>query len=239
MENPADKIILALDGMEKAEAFSMVSKLSGLKWVKVGLELFVSSGPEIISNFREDGLKVFLDLKFHDIPVTMSAACRKAAGFGAELITVHGCAGRKALEQANRAAIEGASLVGLPPPRLLVVTVLTSWEGKDIKDQLLINQSIQSRVQLFAKLSSELGLGGCICSPKEVRGLRSLCPLPFELVTPGVRLEGDPLNDQARVMTPSEAINEGASKLVIGRSITQALNPEDAFSKCCNQLERV
>ena len=136
-EKSAEKLILALDGMDRDEALQLIYRLPGLKWVKVGLELFVAAGPEILVDLREKGLRVFLDLKFHDIPSTMAAACFKAAALGAELITVHACAGSKALADAHHAALKGALELGLPAPILLGVTVLTSWDQKQFSKELL------------------------------------------------------------------------------------------------------
>ena len=126
----ADRLIVALDGMNQFEVFHLVDQLPNLKWVKVGLELFVNAGPEVVTSLRDRGVRVFLDLKFHDIPITMSGACRQAARTGAELITVHACAGIHALKEANIAAFQGAEEAGFPAPTLLGVTVLTSWNSK-------------------------------------------------------------------------------------------------------------
>ena len=142
MNNPSDKLILALDGMDKSEVFCLINQLPDLKWVKVGLELFVSAGPEVVTFLKEKGVKVFLDLKFHDIPKTMSGACRQAAKTGAELISVHACAGIDALKEANASAIQGASEMGFPKPTLLAVTVLTSWESERFANELLITQPL-------------------------------------------------------------------------------------------------
>ena len=235
--NPTERIILALDGMTKEESIELVSNIPRLRWVKVGLELFVKTGPEFIDVLRSNGKRVFLDLKFHDIPSTMSKACRQAGKTGAELITVHACAGRKALLESNNAAIQGAIESDLPPPRLLAVTVLTSWSSYDFANDLIIDQPLNERVQLMAQLAFSTGIGGCICSPLEVERLRKIYPEPFELITPGIRLSGEALHDQERVMTPSEAMQAGASRLVVGRSITRAINPSEAFERFCEELK--
>ena len=122
--DPADRIIVALDGMAPEQALRFAAQVEGLRWVKVGLELFVQAGPEVVAQLREQGLRVFLDLKFHDIPATMAGACRRAAALGAELITVHACAGSQALKAAQAAAEEGAQGAGQPAPTLLAVTCL-------------------------------------------------------------------------------------------------------------------
>jgi len=234
--DPADRIIVALDGMAPDQALAFSAQVQGLCWVKVGLELFVQAGPGIVGQLREQGLRVFLDLKFHDIPATMAGACRRAAALGAELITVHACAGSEALQAAQAAALEGAQQAGLNVPTLLAVTVLTSWDERRLQQDLVIGQGIGERVSALAQLSATAGIGGCVCSPLEAAALRTQHPEPFALVTPGIRPKGAAVGDQARVMGPAEAIAAGASQLVIGRPITKAEDPSAVFSACCAEL---
>tara|TARA_Y100001978_G_C23637063_1_gene406385 strand:+ start:357 stop:1085 length:729 start_codon:yes stop_codon:yes gene_type:complete len=234
--HPAERIIVALDGMAPDQALAFTPQLQGLRWVKVGLELFVQAGPQVVAQLREQGLRVFLDLKFHDIPATMAGACRRAAALGAELITVHACAGSEALQAAQAAALDGARSAGLDSPTLLAVTVLTSWEQQQLQQELAVSQSIADRVSALAQLSATAGIGGCVCSPLEVATLRSQHPEPFALVTPGIRPAGSAAEDQARVMAPAEAIAAGASQLVIGRPITGSTDPGTAFAACCREL---
>ena len=234
--HPADRIIVALDGMAPPQALEFAAQVQGLRWVKVGLELFVQAGPEVVTQLRDRGLRVFLDLKFHDIPATMAGACRRAAALGAELITVHACAGSEALKAAQAASVEGAKQEGLKTPILLAVTVLTSWEEQRLQRELAIAQGIAERVPALAKLSATAGIGGCVCSPLEAAALRAQHPEPFALVTPGIRPKGAAVGDQARVMGPAEAIAAGASQLVIGRPITKAEDPSAAFAACCGEL---
>ena len=236
LADPADRIIVALDGMAPEQALAFTDQLQGLRWVKVGLELFVQAGPTVVAQLREQGLRVFLDLKFHDIPATMAGACRRAAALGAELITVHACAGSEALKAAQAAALEGAQGVGQPAPTLLAVTVLTSWEEQRLQRELAIAQGIAERVPALAQLAAQAGIGGCVCSPLEATSLRQQHPQPFALVTPGIRPKGSAVGDQARVMGPAEAIAAGASQLVIGRPITKAADPSEAFAACCAEL---
>ena len=232
----AERIIVALDGMAPDQALALSQQVDGLRWVKVGLELFVQAGPDVVAQLRDQGLRVFLDLKFHDIPATMAGACRRAAALGAELITVHACAGSEALQTAQAAAVEGAQSNGKPIPTLLAVTVLTSWEEQRLQRELAIGQAIAERVPAMAQLSATAGIGGCVCSPLEAAALRAQQPEPFALVTPGIRPKGSAVGDQARVMGPAEAIAAGASQLVIGRPITKAEDPSDAFARCCAEL---
>ena len=233
----ADRIIVALDGMAPEAALAFTAAVPELCWVKVGLELFVAGGPDVVRQLRDQGKRVFLDLKFHDIPATMAGACRSAARLGAELITVHACAGVEALRAAQQAAGEAAAAAGLPAPTLLAVTVLTSWDPPRFAAELAIAEPVADYVPRLAHLAAAAGLGGCVCSPLEVAALRARHPEPFALVTPGIRPAGAARGDQQRVMTPSEAIAAGSSQLVIGRPITAAPDPAAAFSACCLGLQ--
>ena len=215
---------------------AFASAVPELRWVKVGLELFVAGGPAVVQQLRDQGKRVFLDLKFHDIPATMAGACRSAARLGAELITVHASAGRVALGAAQAAALESAAAVGLPAPTLLAVTVLTSWEQARFASELAIEEPFSAYVPRLAQLAAAAGIGGCVCSPLEVAALRAAHPEPFALVTPGIRPAGAALGDQQRVLTPAQAVAAGASQLVIGRPITAAADPAAAFAACCAEL---
>jgi orotidine-5'-phosphate decarboxylase len=232
----ADRLVVALDGLDAEQALILAQTIESLVWVKVGLELFTAAGPDVVVRLRDLGLRVFLDLKFHDIPATMAGACRSAARLGAELITVHACAGREALQAAQQAAQDSAAAAGLPAPTLLAVTVLTSWPADRFAAELQIDQPIDHYVPHLADLAAASGLGGCVCSPLEVAALRRRHPHPFALVTPGIRPAGTDSGDQARVMTPKQAIAAGSSHLVIGRPITRAADPAAAFARCCAEL---
>ena len=234
--NPSEKIIIALDGMDKNNVFNLLEKTPEIIWVKVGLELFVSEGPDVLSILRDKGKKIFLDLKFHDIPTTVARACFAASQTGAEFISLHTCAGMKSLKMANEAAQEGASKVNLSPPKLLGITILTSWTKESFANDLLINQSIDQRVKHLAEIAINSGLGGCVCSPREVRFLREIYPESFDLITPGIRSINSNINDQSRVSDASEAIKMGASKLVIGRAITQSNDPKYMFNNFCEKV---
>ncbi len=236
IDHPSEKIIIALDGMDKNNVFNLLEEIPEIIWVKVGLELFVSEGPDILSNLRDRGKKIFLDLKFHDIPTTVTRACFAASQIGAEYISLHTCAGIKALKMANEAAQEGAAKVNLKPPKLLGITILTSWTQESFANDLLIYQSIDQRVKHLAEIASNAGLGGCVCSPREVKFLREIYPESFDLITPGIRSIGSDNNDQSRVSEASEALKMGASKLVIGRAITQSDNRAFMFKSFCDKV---
>jgi len=234
--DPAEQIIVALDGMAPQQALAFAAAMPELRWVKVGLELYVAGGPAVVQQLREQGKRVFLDLKFHDIPATMAGACRSAARLGAELITVHACAGAEALRAAQTAACASAAAAGFSEPTLLAVTVLTSWDPTRFAAELAIGEPVATYVPRLAQLAAAAGIGGCVCSPLEVAALRAAHPEPFALVTPGIRPAGAALGDQQRVMTPAQAIEAGSSQLVIGRPITAAADPAAAFAACCAEL---
>ncbi len=236
IDHPSEKIIIALDGMDKNNVFNLLEEIPEIIWVKVGLELFVSEGPDILSKLRDRGKKIFLDLKFHDIPTTVARACFVASQTGAEFISLHTCSGVKALKMANEAAQEGAAKVNLMPPKLLGITILTSWTKESFANDLLIDQSIDQRVKHLAEIASNSGLRGCVCSPREVQFLREIYPESFDLITPGIRAIGSDNNDQSRVSDASEALKMGASKLVIGRAITQSDNPANMFKSFCDKV---
>ena len=153
--SPADRIIVALDGMAPAQALALAAAVPDLRWVKVGLELFVAGGPQVVQQLREQGKRVFLDLKFHDIPATMAGACRSAARLGAELITVHACAGSEALRAAQEAASASAAAAGLAEPTLLAVTVLTSWDPARFAGELAIAEPVADYVPRLAQLAAD------------------------------------------------------------------------------------
>ncbi len=234
--DPADRVIVALDGMDGEQALAFVDALPQLRWVKVGLALFTAAGPAVVAQLRQRQRRVFLDLKFHDIPATMAGACRSAARLGPELLTVHACAGSEALAAAQAGALAGAASVGMAPPTLLAVTVLTSWAPGPWAAELASTEPLADHVERLAALAAGAGIGGCVCSPLELRTLRRQHPEPFTLVTPGIRPAGSATADQARVMGPAAAIAAGASLLVIGRPITAAADPAAAFAACCAEL---
>ena len=227
--NSEDKIILAIDGLDLSQAKVLLEKCPNIKWVKIGLELFVREGPRVIEILKSLDKKIFLDLKFHDIPNTMSAACFQVSILGVDIISIHASAGLKALKDSKNASLEGASIVGVKPPFVVGITVLTSFSLKDFQTDLDRSNSIEENVLRLAKLSFDSGLDGCVCSPWEVKMLRSIYKDNFELITPGIRLKIEDKDDQNRIMTPLQAIDNGASKLVIGRSISKAIDPNKAL----------
>jgi orotidine-5'-phosphate decarboxylase len=232
----ADKIIVPLDVSTEADALALLDRLPKVTFWKVGLELFVSSGPSILAALKERQKKVFLDLKFHDIPNTMAGACRSAARYGVELLTVHAAAGQTALQAAQAAAVEGATTSGTTPPNLIAITVLTSLTARALAFELKIPLELNDYALQMALLAQESGLSGAVCSPHEVAQLRNTCGDRFLLVCPGVRPTWAEKGDQQRAMTPAAALKAGADYLVIGRPITTAPEPAAAFEQICAEL---
>tara|TARA_Y200000002_G_scaffold348434_1_gene324378 strand:- start:173 stop:892 length:720 start_codon:yes stop_codon:yes gene_type:complete len=231
-----DKVILAIDGMDINKAIILLEKCPDIKWVKVGLELFTKEGPNVINILKKMNKKIFLDLKFYDIPNTMSAACYEVSKLGVDIISVHASAGSKALVVSKNASLEGAKMACLNPPCVVGITVLTSFSSKEFQTDLDRKNSIEENVVRLAKLSFDAGLDGCVCSPLEAKKLRSIYKNNFELITPGIRTMIQNKDDQNRIMTPYEAINNGASKLVIGRAISKAEDPNKVFLDICNSI---
>ena len=226
----AERIIVALDRPDLDSAMALVDRLPTVRWWKVGLELFVAEGPRAIAKLKERQVKVFLDLKLHDIPNTVLGATRSAVGHGADLLTVHAQGGQPMLE----AAVQGASGSSC---RLLAITLLTSISSRQLATQLHVPLELSDYVLQLAFGARNSGLAGMVCSPQEVAELRRVCGPDCLLVTPGIRPVGAAKGDQKRTLTPTEAIAAGSSHLVIGRPITAANNPAEVFGRICAQLD--
>ena len=213
-------IVVPLDFPDAASALAMASRLDPrLCRVKVGKELFVAAGPAIVEQLHERGFEVFLDLKFHDIPNTVAGACKSAARLGVWMVNVHASGGEAML----RAAQEAVAAV-TKPPLLIGVTILTSLDDASIA-RVGFSGSVRENVERLARLAKECGLDGVVCSAQEAPWVRSAAGTSFSLVTPGIRLATDAKGDQARTVTPAEAVKLGADYLVIGRPITRAADP--------------
>jgi orotidine-5'-phosphate decarboxylase len=214
------RIIIALDFASRQAAQSLVERLDPARCkLKVGKELFVAAGPDYVASLVDRGYEVFLDLKFHDIPNTVAAACRAAAHLGVWMMNVHALGGRAMLESAREALEQAPSR-----PKLIAVTLLTSMQDADLAE-VGIAGNAQQTVSRLANLVQDCGLDGVVCSAREVSVLRRERGSEFLLVTPGIRPAQAERGDQARIATPQEAIQNGASYLVIGRPITQAADP--------------
>ncbi|MGD1861202.1 MAG: orotidine-5'-phosphate decarboxylase [Leptolyngbyaceae cyanobacterium] len=234
--SPAERIIVPLDVPDVEAARQLINRIPQVQFWKVGLELFVSSGPDILDYLKSQEKQIFLDLKFHDIPNTMAGACRAAGKYGVDLLTVHATAGSTALTAARQAAAAGAEIANVQAPRLIAVTVLTSIDPRSLAFDLKIPLELSDYALQMALLSQTAGLSGSVCSPQEAALLRRCCGEDWLLVCPGVRPSWAQSGDQRRIMTPTEAIKAGANYLVIGRPITQAAEPAKAFEQICAEL---
>ena len=232
----SDRIIVPLDVPTEAAAIALLDRLPQVTFWKVGLELFVSTGPSLLKILKERQKRIFLDLKFHDIPNTMAGACRSAAQYGVDLLTVHAAAGQIALKAAQAAAIEGAQAAGVTPPNLIAITVLTSLSSRALAFELKIPLELNDYALQMALLAQESGLAGAVCSPQEVAQLRDTLGRDFLLVCPGVRPTWAAAGDQQRSLTPAVALKAGADYLVIGRPITAAPDPVAAFDRICEEI---
>jgi orotidine-5'-phosphate decarboxylase len=224
-----EKIIVALDVSRIETARNLVAGLQGqVSWYKIGLQLFTLAGPALVKEVKQSGAKVFLDLKFHDIPNTVQHAVDEACSLGVEMLTVHLAGGSEMV----RAAIIGrASSSTL----LLGVTVLTS-QTDDTLSEIGIKRTVTRQVIALAELAKEAGITGLIASPKEIQPLRERFGNSFTIVTPGVRPSWSESGDQKRVMTPRDAVRLGADYLVIGRPITGAPDPSEALTRIVAEI---
>jgi orotidine-5'-phosphate decarboxylase len=232
-QNGKDCLIVALDVPNAEKARELVAQLGeSVSFYKVGNELFTAVGPVLVRDLVASGKKVFLDLKFHDIPNTVAGAVRSAASLGVSLLTVHASGGSKMLQAAAQAAEQSAA-----KPTVLAVTVLTSLAAADL-DEVGVNGSVETQVLRLAGLAINAGCGGIVASAQEAAKLRQTLGSGFTLVTPGIRPAGAAAADQARVVTPEDAIRAGANFLVVGRPITAADDPQHAASAIVQQIER-
>lgn len=225
------KVIIALDTPDQEKALNLVKNLKHkVTYFKVGLELFCFAGPSIVQKIVDEGCKVFLDLKFHDIPNTAAGAISSSIRTGASMINVHASGGRKMMEEAKNAAIKLSNELKTPKPLVLAVTVLTSLNDEDLFE-LNIEKSTRDQVVSLAKLAKGAGLDGVVASPLEIKDIRKAVGKDFKIVTPGVRPTWAERKDQKRVMTPKKALEEGADYIVIGRPVTASKNPKAALEK--------
>ncbi len=232
-----EKIIIALDVPNREQAFELVKQLNGLVGAyKIGMQLYNSEGPDIVRDIQLLGGKVFVDLKFHDIPNTVAQTSRVMARRQAYMYTMHAGGGSKMLQAAQEALVDEAAKLGVPQPLSLGVTVLTSISQEDFEEEMGVQRPIVEHVVHLAKIAKAAGLSGVVCSPKEIGPIRQACGEDFLIVTPGVRPLWAAADDQKRVMTPGEAIGAGASYLVIGRPITKAQDPAAAAMKIAQEM---
>ncbi len=228
MSQPRNPVIVALDVPHLDPAMALVRQLAPVVGAfKIGKELFVSAGPEVVRRVRETGAAVFLDLKFHDIPNTVAKAVEAAVRLDVQMLTIHTSGGLAMMQAAQTAAAEAALRTGKTQPLVLGVTVLTSLSTNDLAETG-VPHDVGNQVERLASLAAKAGLGGLVCSPLEIVRLRQILPTQMQLVTPGIRPVDSPVDDQKRTLTPREAIAAGANWLVIGRPIYAAPDPRVA-----------
>ena len=229
-----ERIIVALD-CDRTRALELAGKLSGhATWLKVGMTLFYAEGPDIVREFRKLGFKVLLDLKFHDIPHQVCGAARSAALAGADLLSVHVLGSGAMLAACREGAEEAAEQLGARP-KLVAITVLTSMDQEALA-QIGIDAPVAEEAARLASLAKVNGIDGIVCSPQEAHAMRQLLGEDALIVTPGVRPAGAALGDQSRVAAPAAALEAGASHLVIGRPITSADDPVEAYEAIVSEL---
>ncbi len=230
-----ERIIVALD-CDRDRALQLADMLEGTAaWMKVGMTLYYSEGPAIVDALKKRGFKVFLDLKFHDIPHQVRGAADAAVRSGADMLTMHAVGGAEMMRAAREGAVEAARSAGLVEPVTLGITVLTSMDQAAL-EQTGVERTVAEQVVSLARQAVGAGLSGVVASPQEAAELRrELGPSAF-IVTPGVRPAGSDVGDQSRIATPAKAFAAGASHLVIGRPITQAEDPRRALEDIISEI---
>lgn len=222
-------VIIACDFSNKDEVIKFLTKFSGESlYIKIGMELYYAEGPEIIKEIKKQGHKIFLDLKLHDIPNTVMKAMHALAKLDIDMCNVHASGTISMME----AALKGLTREDGTRPLLIAVTQLTSTSEERMKTDLLINEPIDEVVMHYAENAKKAGLDGVVCSPLEAKKVHDKCGEHFLTITPGVRFSTDDIGDQARVMTPAQAKEIGSDYIVVGRPITDAENPVEAYRRC-------
>ena len=219
------EMIVALDVQTRQEAVERIRTIGdAVGFYKIGLELFTAEGPDVVKAVKDLGKKVFLDLKFHDIPRTVERSVRSGGRLGVDLMTIHASGGRAMI----RAAAEAAAEFGAGGPRIVAVTVLTSLDRSDLEDAGVVGRTPAEQVLALARLATDSGAHGLVCSPMEVGSLSRTLKAGTIFVTPGVRPAGSAVGDQKRIATPADAVRDGSTHLVVGRPVLAAPDPAAA-----------
>ncbi len=228
-----EKILIALDVSSRKEALALVEALHPLTGMfKVGMQLYTAEGPSLVRDIVKTGGKVFLDLKFHDIPNTVMHAVLEAAKLGVSMMTIHTSGGRAMMQAVSESLREQ---LGDNKPIVVGVTVLTSIDEGALRE-VGVHTAMEEHVLRLAKLADDSGIDGVVCSPREIQMIRGAVGSNFKIVTPGVRMAGQSLDDQQRTATPREAIASGADYIVVGRPITKAPHPRTALESLLQSL---
>lgn len=227
-------IFLALDfpTWNEVDTFLQDNELNGVP-VKVGMELFYREGTQVIEQLKLRDHPIFLDLKLHDIPTTVMRAMRNLASLEVDYVNVHALGGSEMIKRAKE-GLQTASQ-STHETKLLAVTILTSMDERALHEDLTLRGSVNDNVLHFAKIASSSGADGVVCSVHEAKAIKEVTNAQFETVTPGIRLQADSVDDQKRVATPAYAKGEGVSRIVIGRSITKATNPKNAYEQALEE----
>ena len=229
-------IIAALDVPSAEQALKLAEQIApAVGAFKIGKELFVAAGPDIVRRVRDTGAAVFLDLKFHDIPNTVARAVAAATRLDVQMLTIHTSGGLEMMRAAEKSAQDTAKALGRPAPLVLGVTVLTSADNAMLAE-IGCQPDTERQVVRLAQLAVQAGLRGLVCSPLEIAALRKILPAPVQLVTPGIRTGTEKADDQKRTFTPREAVAAGSNWLVIGRPIYAAENPRTAAERILESL---
>ncbi|GAB4330456.1 MAG: orotidine-5'-phosphate decarboxylase [Candidatus Abyssubacteria bacterium] len=237
--HPRERLIVALDFPVADEALRFVESLGDtVTYYKVGLELFSAVGPEIVKKLKSMGKYVFLDLKFHDIPNTVAGAAARAVAMGADIFNVHVLGGMAMMRAAIAAASQTAQQLGCRRPTIVGVTVLTSFDQDTLEREVgvILPDGIGAYVTAKARQAKQAGLDGVVASPREIQDVRSACGDEFQIITPGVRPAWASSDDQKRVATPSQALQMGADRIVVGRPITRAASPLAAVEQILSEI---
>jgi len=229
-------VIIACDFSSKEDTMNFLSQFTDKKpFVKIGMELFYSEGPSIVTELKAMGHKVFLDLKLHDIPNTVKKAMKNLTRLGVDMTNVHAAGTVNMMKAAKEGLVEGTK-EGQSVPMLIAVTQLTSTDENTMQTELLINHTVNETVAHYAKNTQAAGLDGVVCSPLEVEVVKEACGTAFKTVTPGIRFSSNSNDDQKRVTTPLKAKELGSDFIVVGRSITAATDPVAAYNKCLEEF---
>ena len=227
-------VIIALDFKNKADTLAFLDKFTDEKpFVKIGMELFYGEGPDIVREIKNRGHKIFLDLKLHDIPMTVKKAMKNLAVLGVDMTNVHASGTIEMMKYALEGLEEGAKEAGRERAKLIAVTQLTSTSEERMQKELLINASINDTIVKYAENTKEAGLDGVVCSPLEAAMVKDACGKEFITVTPGIRYPGAGVQDQVRVTSPADARAIGTDFIVVGRPITAQKDPVAAYHRVC------
>ncbi|AWB45340.1 orotidine-5'-phosphate decarboxylase [Paenibacillus sp. CAA11] len=236
----ANRLMVALDVPNPEEARVLVRLLEGIPcYMKVGMQLFYAAGPDFVRELKAMGYSVFLDVKMHDIPNTVKGGANSVTKLGVDMFNVHAAGGVKMMQAAREGALAAvAEEPSLHLPQIIAVTQLTSTDQSTLNREIGIPGSVEDAVVHYAQMTKEAGLTGVVASPLEVSAIKSACGIEFKTVTPGIRPAGSSLADQSRVLTPSQAMEQGTDYMVVGRPITAAKNPREALVEILEEMKQ-